>query len=93
MSITPLLCRLGFHNCVLKYDHTGCWGECARCGSRFGFVAQSVLCNYVDREWEQWKLAMGAAKKLTHAELNALPVYAKLPSHWPALISMTLPDG
>ena len=33
-------------------DDTGCWGECIRCGKRFGFVEREALRKYIDEEVE-----------------------------------------
>lgn len=40
---TGLKCLLGFHNMEARSDQTGCWGECAHCGVKMGFVSQSLL--------------------------------------------------
>lgn len=31
-------------------DETGCWGECAKCGERVGFVSRADLRRYCERE-------------------------------------------
>lgn len=46
-----LLCKIGMHgDCIPNSDSTGCWGECTRCGERFGYVTTDTLHQYIAAE-------------------------------------------
>jgi hypothetical protein len=43
-----------FHRCQTMSDDSGCWGECVKCGKRFGFVSRADLRACADREYDAW---------------------------------------
>jgi len=44
------LCWAAMCGCTTQSDDTGCWGECATCHRRFGFVDRATLRRACDRE-------------------------------------------